>query len=116
MGNVAAGNIAISAAILYAGALPSKALRIFHNLNCATITRKTYFRHQAQFLFPAVDSLWRRNQTLILSEIRSSSRELALAGDGRADSPGHSAKYGSYSVIDLSSSKVVDFRFVQVCL
>ena len=36
-----------------------------------------------------------------------------LAGDGRADSPGHSAKYGSYTLIELSN-KVVDFQLVQV--
>ena len=39
---------------------------------------------------------------------------LVLGGDGRADSPGHSAKYGSYSVIDLKQSKVVDIKLVQV--
>lgn len=39
---------------------------------------------------------------------------LAFGGDGRADSPGHSAKYGSYTLLELSSSKVVDFQLVQV--
>ena len=39
---------------------------------------------------------------------------LQLAGDGRADSPGHSAKYGSYSVIDPTCNKVLDFKLVQV--
>lgn len=35
-------------------------------------------------------------------------------GDGRADSPGHSAKYGSYTVIDSTCDKVIDFKLVQV--
>ena len=39
----------------------------------------------------------------------------ALFGDGRADSPGHSAKYGSYTVVDMRCNKVVDYRLVQVC-
>ena len=43
-------------------------------------------------------------------------KPLILAGDGRADSPGHSAKYGSYTVIDLTCNKVVDFKLVQVGL
>ena len=30
---------------------------------------------------------------------------LILGVDGRADSPGHSAKYGSYSIIDLNKNK-----------
>ena len=39
---------------------------------------------------------------------------LVLGGDGRAASPGHSAKYGSYLVIDLKQSKVVDIKLLQV--
>uniref|UniRef100_A0AAV2LZS8 Uncharacterized protein n=1 Tax=Knipowitschia caucasica TaxID=637954 RepID=A0AAV2LZS8_KNICA len=31
----------------------------------------------------------------------------------RADSPGHSAKYGSYTMMDLKSNKVVDIQLVQ---
>ena len=39
---------------------------------------------------------------------------LILAGDGRANRPGHSAKYGTYSVVELTCHKVVDFKLVQV--
>ena len=39
---------------------------------------------------------------------------LALGGNGRADSPGHSAKYGSYSIIELNKNKVIDLKLVQV--
>ena len=28
-------------------------------------------------------------------------RWIAIGGDGRADSPGHGAKYGSYTVLEL---------------
>ena len=41
-------------------------------------------------------------------------RNLILSGDGRADSPGHSAKYGSYTVIDISCNKGDGFKLVQV--
>ena len=37
-----------------------------------------------------------------------------VAGDGRLDSPGHSAKYGSYSLLELTCNKIVDFKLVQV--
>ena len=36
--------------------------------------------------------------------------DLWLSGDGRCDSPGHSAKYGTYTMIDQLS----DFQIVQV--
>ena len=31
---------------------------------------------------------------------------MILSGDGRADSPGYSAKYGTYSMIELSCNKI----------
>ncbi|XP_010767710.1 uncharacterized protein [Notothenia coriiceps] len=36
-----------------------------------------------------------------------------LTGDGRCDSPGHSAKYGGYTVIEQRINKVLDTQLVQ---
>ena len=101
-----------SAAILYSGSLPTKALQIFTILNCANISVRTFFRHQKLYLQPAVISTWERHQQAIFTTLKDV--KLTLSGDGRADSPGHSAKYGSYSVIELSNNIVVDFQLVQV--
>ena len=43
-------------------------------------------------------------------------KKVALAGDMRADSPGHSVKYGSYSCMDVVTKKIVDLQLVQVRL
>ena len=40
--------------------------------------------------------------------------ELELSGDGRADSPGHSAKYGTYTIMDVRRNKILDVQLVQV--
>ena len=114
VGNIPAGNIFTSAAILYTGALPSQALRIFSFLNCCTINRDSFFRHQREFLQPTIEYLWNKQQQALLSRFKESSTPLAVAGDGRADSPGHSAKYGSYTFIEMTCNKVVDIKFVQV--
>lgn len=34
----------------------------------------------------------------------------------RADSPGHCAKYGSYSMMDLEANRIIDIQLVQVIL
>ena len=115
-GEIPAGNIMISAAILYTGSLPAKALRVFRSINCATITRKMFFRHQKAFLHPAISSIWETEQETLINQLNDKKEALILGGDGRADSPGHSAKYGSYSVIDLKQSKVFDIKLVQVLL
>ncbi|KAH7958600.1 hypothetical protein HPB49_003178 [Dermacentor silvarum] len=41
-------------------------------------------------------------------EERSSS-----TGDSRADSPGYSAKYGTYSLLDTSLNRIIDMQLVQ---
>ena len=40
-------------------------------------------------------------------------REIVLGGDGQADSLGHSAKYGSYSIIELESNILLNIQLVQ---
>ena len=39
---------------------------------------------------------------------------ITIGGGGRADSPGHSAKFGSYGIIDLETNKVIHIELVQV--
>ena len=114
IGKIPAGNILTSAAILYSGALPSKVLQMFRILNLATISRQTFFRHQSQYLQPAIHHVWKRSQELLLRSLKEKKNPIVLAGDGRSDSPGHSAKYGSYSILELTCNKIVDFKLVQV--
>ena len=52
-------------------------------------------------------------QTALLAALGGST--VVLGGAGRADSPGHSAKYGSYTMVELQSNKVIDIQLVQVC-
>ena len=89
IGNIPARNILTPAAIFYSGALPATALKMFN-----TISQRTFFRHQTQYLQPSVDFVWKRSQELLLKSLKDKGDPLIQAGDGRSDSPGHSAKYG----------------------
>ena len=40
----------------------------------------------------------------------------SLGGDGRSDSPGHSAKFGSYALMDMEHNTILDVKLVQVCV
>ena len=109
--NIPAGNLLTSAAILYTGSLPAKALRIFRSLICATISildikRTTCIQPFMMF--------WEKNQMLLLSNLIKKQKGLILGGNGRSDSPGHSAKYGSCSMLELSINKIIDIKLVQV--
>lgn len=110
---IPAGNILMSAAILFAGATPTKILRVFRHMGLTSISDRTFHRHQTKFLQPAVQSVWKDQQTKLIDECKESG-PLSLGGDGRADSPGHSAKFGTYTLVELSRNKIVDIQLVQV--
>lgn len=114
IGNIPAGNILLSASILFAGAIPSKVLRVLNHLNVETISPRTFFRHQKNILLPIIRKVWLERQTWLLAALQAEHRDLVLGGDGRADSPGHSAKFGSYTVLELSANAVIDIQLVQV--
>lgn len=107
------GNLLLSSAILLCGLLPRKALRLLQFLNCQSFTPRTYFHHQ-KHVIRAIKETFRVEQANILQSLRDAEKPLALGGDGRCDSPGYSAKYGSYTLMDLSENNVLDIQLVQV--
>ncbi|VDI15377.1 Hypothetical predicted protein [Mytilus galloprovincialis] len=113
LGSVPAGNLAVSSAILYSGALPTKVLRLMNFMNIPTISHQTFFNHQRHILYPAVLRFWKHQQMQHIAKYRDPTESLVLGGDGRADTPGHSAKYGSYSMMDLKQGVVLDIQLVQ---
>ena len=71
-------------------------LRVFENSKCATIDPRTIFRIRANtrsLLFHLYD--------FDISPNFFNPERQVLKGDGRADSSGYSAKYGSYNMFDL---------------
>ena len=54
-----------------------------------------------------------KKKNAILSTMKNSGDPVNVNGDGRCDSPGHSAKYGTYTLM-ADDGKVVIFKVVQV--
>lgn len=115
LGRIPAGNVYLSAGILFAGASVVKVLRVLSHMNVAAISTRTFFRHQQQLLFPAIKNLWKGQQQWLLSTFQAEGTDLVCGGDGRADSPGHSAKFGTYTMMELRHKAIVDVQLVQVC-
>lgn len=63
-------------------------------------------------LFNVFCKFWTDEQVKLLENAQGS--PVKLAGDGRADSPGFSAKYGTYSLLDVERNKILHFEVVQV--
>ncbi|XP_069133572.1 uncharacterized protein [Argopecten irradians] len=113
VGSVPSGNLAISCALLYSGSLPTKALRFLDFLGMPSVSYSTFMSHQKFYLQPVILDIWTHQQEIYFEETRASGKSVCIGGDGRADTPGHSAKYGSYTVMDLDCGKVIDVQLVQ---
>lgn len=103
----------MSSAILFGGGSPAKVLKVMRHMNVPTIAYSTFMQHQLMYLHLAVERTYRQ-QSILLNEIKAEGRGVKLGGDGRCDSPDHSAKYGSYSLMDVEQNKILDSQLVQV--
>lgn len=114
IGAFPAGNILLSAGILFAGASAGKVLRVLNSIGVNTHSTRTFFDHQTTILQPAIKTFWEQEQQSRFSQLRLEGRPLVLGGDGRADSPGHCAKFGTYTSMDLVDNVILDLQLVQV--
>ena len=71
-------------------------------------------RHQSHYHMPSMSRVWEKESTALIAVAWNRSLPLNLVGDGRANSPGHGVKFGTYSIIDLDQNKVIDVQLVQV--
>ena len=76
------------------------------------IAARTYFRHQKKFLFPAFIHHWEQYRDKLIERIKGL-KESVWSGDGRFDSMGHSAKYGTYTMFNNTIGKIAHFELVQ---
>ncbi|XP_049527522.1 uncharacterized protein LOC125947180 [Dermacentor silvarum] len=127
---MAAGNVLLAGAILFSGASAVKVLRLLASVNIEAFTTSTYNVYQKGCLVPAITKViqhmllqnwnhvvlyvqvWSTQQASLVEACKG--RDLCLLGDGRCDSPGHSAKYLTYTLMDAETRKVLNFTQVQV--
>ena len=110
---LAIGNLVVAAAAFFTSCSPTKLIRLLRNSSIACFGATTYNNIQASYLLPAVRSVWTACQEQLFRAREH--RAVKIAGDGRCDSPGHCAKYGSYTMMDAETSEVLFIKLVQVC-
>ena len=89
---------------------------MFKLFNVATVCERTFYKLVTRWVQPIIHWLWKSEQKSVIEKAKSIGGELVLAGDGRADSPGSCAKYGTYTIMEMSLNKVLDLQLVQVIL
>ena len=98
---------------LLTGSSAAKTLRML-NMNVASISESTYYHHTSSYVNPVIIQQWKEHQQQLLHSLSGNENGLVLAGDGRCDSPGYSAKFGSFTLLEQQINRVVDFQLVQV--
>ena len=82
-------------------------------INIACISKARFFEIQKTLLFPVVNRFCKMLRDEIY-EGCSNAVTSHFSGDGRCDSPGYSAKYGTYSLRNTETNMIVDFQVVHV--
>ena len=59
-----------------------------------------------------IKTVWERQQQTLIGLLRARNDRIVLGGDGRADSVGHSSKYGPYTSIELMWNCILDVKIV----
>ena len=107
------GNLLLAASILFTGNTFAAINRLASCFNLQFFSESVFYDTQQKYLFPVVNEAWEaesRQQIQMLTE----KEVVNLDGDGRCDSPGHSAKYGTYTLMDDDTGNVVAFNVIQV--
>ena len=107
------GNLLMAGAIVFTGNSYTSISRLASCLNLQFFSESVFYDTQAKYLFPVVNEAWEAESRHQINKLTS--REVVnLSGDGRCDSPGHSAKYGTYTLMDEDTGNVIAFNVVQV--
>uniref|UniRef100_A0A3Q2QJ07 Uncharacterized LOC105936117 n=1 Tax=Fundulus heteroclitus TaxID=8078 RepID=A0A3Q2QJ07_FUNHE len=110
--------------------------QVFRAMRLQTLIYDAFRRHARTYVEPAIVHKWKTSQDGMLQRL---SRENVIVGGMRADSPGslithtlicdqyvskkvyyksvvigHSARFGSYTMMDLKTNTVIDIQLVQV--
>jgi hypothetical protein len=105
-------HLMITSGILSSGLECAKVLRLFDSLNIPCIKRREFTDLQSAYVIPAVVSVWNREKTSLVQEIKGTSR--CIASDMRVDSPGHTGLFGSGSSLDVEKNVILDTQIIKV--
>ncbi|XP_046863251.1 uncharacterized protein LOC124456997 [Xenia sp. Carnegie-2017] len=111
--NKPAGNVLIPAAIILTGETFEPMKQFSMAFNLTFVNKYQFYKVQDEIVFPVINSTYEKQQNNLLQIIKEA-KAINLCGDGRSDSPGHNAKYGTYTLMDESSGKILDFSLVHV--
>ena len=113
LSGIAAGNIFLSAAILFTGNTFQRIKEHMDVINASFISQTTFNKIQKKYLFPIIHRMYTTNRQLIIDNVAEKG-DIDLLDNGRYDSPGYNAKYDTYTVLDKNSGLILDVNVSHV--
>ncbi|XP_059355164.1 uncharacterized protein LOC132092789 isoform X2 [Carassius carassius] len=112
VGSTPLGNLLLSAATYFTGGSFKQLEKIFKAMKLQMMHFVTFRIHARNFIEPTIIHKWNQDQLNLIRQLQEGGN-VAVAGDMRADTPGHSAKFGSYTIMHMETNKILDLQLVQ---
>lgn len=101
----------IAIAIVLSGNNYAKFALLCKAMNLSIISKSNFCSFQTKCALPVVRDVWSKMRQIVL-EILKGYKDICLCGDGRNDSPGHSARYCVYALMEHVTKVVVDLEVI----
>ncbi|XP_049420242.1 uncharacterized protein LOC125881220 [Epinephelus fuscoguttatus] len=105
-----AGDFLLSSSILLSGNNYAKVSLLFKFMNIKMVNPNTYFTIQDTYCVDIIKEFWEEKSSKAISQLQG--KNVVVPGDGRNDSPGHSAQYCSYTTMELESKEIIHLATV----
>ena len=109
---IRAGNLMLVSALLLSGNSFTKVGLMFRFCNIQYVSKTLFCQYQSLYIAPAVNEFWEQHKQELWNE--KTGKDVKLSGDGRNDSPGHSAQYCTYSLADIDDRAILQMNIVDV--
>lgn len=103
-------DVLIPSAVILSGNNYSKISLLFKALNVQIPSDTAFANTQKHYITPTIFDFWKQMTDKTRKVLGG--REMCLLGDGRNDSPGHSARYCCYVVMENQTKAVLDMKIV----
>ena len=109
---IRAGNLMLASALLLSGNSYTKVGLMFNFCNLQYFSQTLFNQYQQLYITPAINEFWEQTKQQLWEDKRG--KDVVLSGDGRNDSPGHSAQYCTYSLADMDDNTILQMDIVDV--
>ena len=108
-----AGNLAIAASILLSGSTYAPFRESMDIANIQMFGKSYFYDTQKRVLFPAINNVYQKKRREIYERTKKQT-VIELVGDEQCDSPGFTATYGTYTLMNEVNDEIVDFFICHV--